>query len=61
LKAERPAPAASAGQLIFAADQRNSLITVHHDQEHQQLLVYDGFEITEIVPDDTRAEASPAG
>jgi hypothetical protein len=37
------------------------LITVHHDQEHQQILVYDGFEIIEIVPDDTRAEASTDG
>ncbi len=48
----RPAPA---DQLILGADKRNPLLSVYHDQEHRQLLVYYGFEIIEIVPDDTRA------
>ena len=41
--------------MILGADKRNPLLTVYHDGEHQQLLVYYGFEIIEIVPDDTQA------
>jgi hypothetical protein len=51
-KALRPAPA---DQLILGADKRNPLLSVYHDQEHRQLLVYYGFEIIEIVPDNTQA------
>ncbi len=51
----RPAPAALANQLILGADQHNPLLTVYHDQDRQQLRIYCGFEIIEIVPDDTRA------
>ena len=54
-KPARPAPVAPSGQLILGADKRNPLLTVYHDEEHQQLLVYYGFEIIEIVPDDTQA------
>ena len=51
----RSAPLPPSGQLILGADKRNPLLTVYHDGEHQQLLVYYGFEIIEIVPDDTQA------
>ena len=54
-KPARSAPLPLSGQLILDADQRNPLLTVYHDEEHQQLLVYHGFEIIEIVPDDTQA------
>ena len=54
-KPARSAPLPSSGQLILGADQRNPLLTVYHDEEHQQLRVYYGFEIIEIVPDDTQA------
>ena len=54
-KPARSAPLPPSGQLILGADQRNPLLTVYHDGEHQQLLVYYGFEIIEIVPDDTQA------
>ncbi len=40
--ASRPAhsaPLPPSGQLILGADQRNPLLTVYHDGEHQQLLV----------------------
>jgi len=53
--AVRPAPVAPSGQLILGADKRNPLLTVYHDEERQQFLVYYGFEIIEIVPDDTQA------
>ena len=51
----RSAPLPPSGQLILGADKRNPLLTVYHDGEHQQLLVYYGFEIIEIVPEDTQA------
>ena len=54
-KPARSAPLPPSGQLILGADKRNPLLTVYHDGEHQQLLVYYGFEIIEIVPDDTQA------
>ena len=54
-KPARSAPLPSSGQWILGADQRNPLLTVYHDEEHQQLRVYYGFEIIEIVPDDTQA------
>ena len=54
-KPARSAPLPSSGQLILGADQRNPLLTVYHDEEHQQLRVYYSFEIIEIVPDDTQA------
>ena len=54
-KPARSAPLPPFGQLILGADKRNPLLTVYHDGEHQQLLVYYGFEIIEIVPDDTQA------
>jgi hypothetical protein len=41
--------------LILGADQRNPLLTVYHDEERQQLRVYYGFEIIEIVPDDPQS------
>ena len=44
-KPARSAPLPPYGQLILGADQRNPLFTVYHDEEHQQLLVYHGFEI----------------
>ncbi len=51
----RSAPLPPSGQWILGADQHNPLLTVYHDEEHQQLRVYYGFEIIEIVPDDTQA------
>ena len=36
----RSAPLPSSGQWILGAEQRNPLLTVYHDEEHQQLLVY---------------------
>ena len=44
-RSARSAPLPPSGQLILGADQRNPLLTVYHDGEHQQLLVYYGFEI----------------
>jgi hypothetical protein len=53
-KPARSTPLPPDDQLILGADQRNLLLTVYHDEEHQQLRVYYGFEIIEIVPDDTQ-------
>ena len=39
-KPARSAPLSPSGQLILGADQHNPLLTVYHDEEHQQLLVY---------------------
>ena len=41
--------------MILGADKCNPLLTIYHDGEHQQLRVYYGFEIIEIVPDNTQA------
>ncbi len=54
-KPARSVPQPPYGQWILGADQRNCLLTVYHDGEHQQLRVYYGFEIIEIVPDGTQA------
>ena len=54
-KPARSAPLPPSGQLILAADKRNPLLSVYHDGERQQLRVYYGFEIIEIVPYDTQA------
>ena len=56
--ASKPARSAAlppSDHLILGADQRNPLLTVSLDEERQQLRVYYGFEIIEIVPDDTQA------
>ncbi len=52
-KPARSAPLPPSGHLILGADLRNPLLTVCHDEEHHQLLVYYGFEIIKIVPNDT--------
>jgi hypothetical protein len=54
-KPARSVPLPPSGQWILGADKRNPLLSVYHDQEHRQLRVYYGFEIIEIVPDDTQA------
>ena len=54
-KPARSAHLPPSGQWILGADKRNPLLTVYHDEGHQQLLVYYGFEIIEIVHDDTQA------
>ena len=49
-KPEPPCP--PSGQLILGADKRNPLLSVYHDEDHAQFLIYYGFEMIEIVPDD---------
>ena len=39
-KPARSAPLSPSGQLILGAGQHNPLLTVYHDEKHQQLLVY---------------------
>jgi hypothetical protein len=56
-KPARSTPLPPSGHLILGADQRNPLLTVYHDEEHHQLLVYYDLEIIEIVPDDTQARS----
>ncbi len=56
-KPARSGPLPPSGQSILGADQRNPLLTVYHDEEHQQLRVYYGFEIIKIVPNDTLARS----
>ncbi len=56
-KPARSAPLPPSGHLILGADLRNPLLTVCHDEEHHQLLVYYGFEIIKIVPNDTLARS----
>ena len=45
------------GQLILGIDRRNPLFAVYQDPEHEQLLVYYGFELLEKVPTDPEAPA----
>ena len=45
------------GQMILGLDKRNPLFTVYHDESGEQLLVYYGFEIVEIVPDNPESAA----
>ena len=45
-------PLPPSGQLILGTDKRNPVFSVYHDEAREQLLVYYGFEILEIVPDD---------
>ena len=45
------------GQMILGLDKRNPLFTVYHDESGNPLLVYYGFEILEIVPDDPESAA----
>jgi hypothetical protein len=47
----------SSSQLILGIDKRNPLFTVYQDFEKEQLHVYYGFELLEIVPDQTDAPA----
>ena len=54
-KAEPPCP--PSGQLILGADKRNPLLSVYHDEDQAQFLIYYGFEIIEIVPDDPQCAA----
>jgi hypothetical protein len=49
-----PSPLPYSGQLIIGTNKSNPMITVYHDEEHQQFLVYYGVEIIEIVPDDPK-------
>src|ERR1700682_1762187 len=49
--------APSSSQLILGIDKRNPLFTVYQDFEKEQLHVYYGFELLEIVPDQTDAPA----
>ena len=54
-KPEPPCP--PSGQLILGADKRHPVLSVYHDEDHDQFLVYHGFEIIEIVPDDPQSAA----
>ena len=53
-KRPNPPPLPPSGQLILGANKRNPMLAVYHDEEHQQFLVYYGFDIIEIVPDDPK-------
>ena len=37
--------------MILGADKRNPLLSVYHDEDQAQFLIYYGFEIIELVPD----------
>lgn len=49
--------APSSSQLILGVDKRNPLFTVYQDFEKEELHVYYGFELLEIVPDEADAPA----
>ncbi|HRI14142.1 MAG TPA: hypothetical protein PLX89_14190 [Verrucomicrobiota bacterium] len=54
----RPAVAAPpTGQLLLGTDKRNPLFAVYEDESGEQLLVFYGFEILEIVPQANRGSS----
>ncbi|MSU32969.1 MAG: hypothetical protein EXS25_10010 [Pedosphaera sp.] len=55
IQSAHPTPLEPSGQLTLSVNNYNPLLIVYQDEEHQQLLVYYGFEIIENVPDDTQA------
>ena len=56
-KAKPAPPAPPSGQLILGADKRHPMLSVYQDEDHGQFLIYHGFEIIEIVPDDPQCAA----
>jgi len=57
LKPKEEPPCPPSGQLILGANKRNPMLSVYHDEGHDQFLIYHGFEIIEIVPDDPQSAA----
>ena len=56
--ADAPEPIAPpTGQLILGTDKRNPVFAVYADDGDERLLVFYGFEIIEIIPNDPEAPA----
>ena len=58
-KPEPPRP--PSGQLILGAENRNPLLSVCHDEDHAQFLIYYGFKIIEIVREHGEDERGESG